>query len=70
LGICAQKQYSPGKRNKKLDEEAFDYNRKAMYTVTEHNGETKIILKALPDNVLTLCKNILTRKNFMKVDGP
>ena len=52
------------KEIKKLDEEAFDYNRKAMYTVIENNGEVKMVVKGAPDNILALCKNIPDKKSL------
>lgn len=43
---------------KKIDEEAFDYNKKAMYCVIEKEGELLFIVKGAPDNVIALCKDI------------
>src|SRR5205823_1020120 len=43
---------------KKLDEEEFDYNRKAMYAVVEQNGERTLIVKGAPDNTIELCTDI------------
>lgn len=47
---------------KKIDEEAFDYNRKAMYTIIEENNEVTLIAKGAPDNIIALCKNIPDKK--------
>jgi len=49
---------------KKIDEEAFDYNRKAMYTVIEQHNENQMIVKGAPDNVIALCKNIPDKKRL------
>lgn len=57
-----KKKIHPDKDIKKLDEEPFDYNRKAMYTVIKQGNETKLIIKGAPDNVLALCKNIVDKK--------
>ena len=54
----------PDKEIKKLDEEAFDYNRKAMYTVIEEKGSAKIIVKGAPDNIIALCKNIRNKRKL------
>jgi P-type Mg2+ transporter len=54
----------PDKGIKKIDEEAFDYNRKAMYSVIEKNGEVTLIAKGAPDNILALCKNIPDKKRL------
>lgn len=54
----------PGKGIKKIDEEAFDYNKKAMYVVTEQNGEVTLIAKGAPDNIIALCKNIPDKKKL------
>jgi Mg2+-importing ATPase len=45
---------------KKLDEEAFDYNRKAMYTIID-DGKTEkptLIAKGAPESILALCKHL------------
>lgn len=52
------------KKIKKLDEESFDYNKKAMYTVIEEKNEIKLVVKGAPDNVIALCKNIPDKKAF------
>src|SRR6266568_3959959 len=54
----------PEKGTKKLEEEAFDYNRKAMYTVVEQKGEVTLIAKGAPDNIIALCKNIPDKKKL------
>jgi Mg2+-importing ATPase len=55
---------TPTKGIVKLDEETFDYNRKAMYSIVEQHGETRIIAKGAPDNIITLCKNIPDKKRL------
>jgi len=47
---------------KKLDEEEFDYNKKAMYTVVKHDEEVTLIVKGAPDNIIALCKSIQDKK--------
>ena len=54
------------KKIKKIDEEEFDYNRKAMYTVFEENGKTTLIAKGAPDNIVELCQNIKDKKALHK----
>jgi len=54
----------PDKKIKKIDEEAFDYNKKAMYTVIEQDGEIHLIAKGAPDNIIALCKNIPDKKKL------
>ena len=49
---------------KKLDEEEFDYNRKAMYTVIEDHSGATIIAKGAPDNIIALCKDMPNRKGL------
>jgi len=41
---------------KKLDEEPFDYNRKAMFCVVEEGEDVKLIVKGAPDSILEYCK--------------
>lgn len=66
LWECAIKnKISLGKKVSKIDEEEFDYNRKAMYTVinsTTPGRGIKIIAKGAPDNIIALCKNIPNKK--------
>ena len=40
----------------KLDEEPFDYNRKAMFCVVEEGDEIKLIVKGAPDTILGYCE--------------
>ncbi|HSW97284.1 MAG TPA: magnesium-translocating P-type ATPase [Candidatus Saccharimonadales bacterium] len=51
---------------KKLDEEEFDYNRKAMYTIVEEGSEKILIVKGAPDNIISLCKNIPDKQTLHK----
>lgn len=55
---------SVNKTYKKLDEEEFDYNRKAMYTILEEGSERKLIVKGAPDNIMELCKNIPDKRTL------
>jgi Mg2+-importing ATPase len=47
----------PDKTIKKIDEETFDYNRKAMYTVISknHGEEISVLAKGAPEEILGLC---------------
>ncbi|HEY5667778.1 MAG TPA: HAD-IC family P-type ATPase, partial [Candidatus Saccharimonadales bacterium] len=42
---------------KKVFEEPFDYERRAMFCVTEQNGKRTLIVKGSPDVVLTQCSH-------------
>jgi len=35
-------------KNKKIEEEPFDYNRKAMYCIIEEKNELRIVVKGAP----------------------
>ena len=52
---------------KKIEEEPFDYNRKAMYCITEEKNELRIIVKGAPDNILTFCDDKINKENFHKI---
>jgi P-type Mg2+ transporter len=52
---------------KKIEEEPFDYNRKAMYCIVEEKNELQIIVKGAPDNVLGFCNNKINKENFHKM---
>jgi len=54
----------PAKDIKKIDEEAFDYNKKAMYTIIEQKNEITLVAKGAPDNIIAMCKNIPDRKKL------
>src|SRR5258708_15437215 len=54
----------PEKGIKKIDEEAFDYNKKAMYSVVQQRGDATLIVKGAPDNIIALCKDILDKKKL------
>ena len=43
---------------KKIHEEAFDYNRKAMYSVIHEDGKQLLIAKGAPESILALCKKL------------
>lgn len=49
---------------KKLDEEAFDYNRKAMYTIVKKNEKIELLVKGAPSNIIALCKDIPDKKKL------
>ena len=51
-------------KSKKIEEEPFDYNRKAMYCIIEKEKEFKIIVKGAPDNILALCNKQINKKNL------
>ncbi|HSX10079.1 MAG TPA: magnesium-translocating P-type ATPase [Candidatus Saccharimonadales bacterium] len=55
---------APKHNLKKLDEEEFDYNRKAMYTVIEDDKGATLIAKGAPDNIIELCQNIPNKKGL------
>lgn len=42
---------------KKLDEEPFDYERKAMFAVIEEEGIVQLIVKGAPDSILSYCEH-------------
>lgn len=47
----------------KIDEEPFDFNKKAMFSVINHHDSYTLICKGAPDNILSLCKkNEQTKK--------
>lgn len=48
---------------KKIHEEAFDYNRKAMYTVVK-DKHTTLIAKGAPEAVMPLCKKIANKHHL------
>ncbi len=52
------------KKIKKLDEEPFDYVRKAMFCVTEENDEVTLVVKGAPDTILTYCDDSTNKKTL------
>lgn len=46
----------PDIENKKIEEEPFDFDKKAMYAVVSKGPENLLIVKGAPDNILALCK--------------
>lgn len=48
----------PDPRIVKIDDESFDYNRKAMFSVIEENGARTLIVKGAPDFVLSHCRDV------------
>jgi len=46
----------------KLDEEPFDYNRKAMFCVVEEEEGVKLIVKGAPDTILSYCNTSVDKK--------
>ncbi|HEY5668224.1 MAG TPA: HAD-IC family P-type ATPase, partial [Candidatus Saccharimonadales bacterium] len=51
------KHLRPEYSTKKVFEEPFDYERRAMFCVTEQNGKRTLIVKGSPDVVLTQCSH-------------
>ncbi len=49
----------------KIDEEPFDYNRKAMYSVVV-NTHTQLIVKGAPESVLEVCSNLKNKKAILE----
>jgi len=54
------------KKSRKIEEEPFDYNRKAMYCVMEEGNERQITVKGAPDNILSFCNDEIDKKYFHK----
>ncbi|MFH0773361.1 MAG: magnesium-translocating P-type ATPase [bacterium] len=50
------------KKIKKLDEEPFDYIRKAMFCVVDDSDGLKIIVKGAPDSILAFCDESTNKK--------
>ena len=48
----------------KIEEEPFDYNRKAMFTVVNENGKQRIIVKGAPQTILSYCKKSKTTEKL------
>ncbi|HEY5695848.1 MAG TPA: HAD-IC family P-type ATPase, partial [Candidatus Saccharimonadales bacterium] len=48
----------PNANSKKVFEEPFDYERRAMFCVIEENGKRKLIAKGSPDTILEHCSHI------------
>ena len=48
----------------KVDEEPFDYIRKAMFCVTETEGGAQLIVKGAPDTILALCDDTTNKKKL------
>lgn len=48
----------------KLDDEPFDFNRKAMFSVVEKNKEKVLIAKGAPESILSLCKKSAQLEKF------
>lgn len=49
---------------KKIDAVPFDFDQKAMYTVTEENGERLLIVKGAPQEILAFCKAKTHKEEF------
>jgi P-type Mg2+ transporter len=60
----ALKQKLSVQKPKKLHEEPFDFNKKAMYTVIKTDKETSLIAKGSPEAILPLCQ--LTNKTELQ----
>jgi P-type Mg2+ transporter len=48
----------------KIEEEPFDYNRKAMYCVIKRENEIQLVVKGAPDNILAFCNSQINKKNL------
>lgn len=60
----------PGADVVKLDDVPFDYDKKAMYCVISHRGETTLIVKGAPQVILSFCKkNADAKKLAEKFDA-
>lgn len=53
-------------KSKQIEEEPFDYNRKAMYCVIEKGNESSIIVKGAPDNILAFCNSQIDKRALHK----
>jgi len=51
---------------KKLDEESFDFNRKAMFTVVSNGKETTLIAKGALDTILSYCSHVKNKEKLHK----
>ncbi len=60
---------------KKLHEEEFDYDRKAVYGVIKESNKTVLIAKGAPESIISLCKHlenkdsIQTKLQALRIDG-
>lgn len=50
------------KKIKKIDEEPFDYIKKAMFCVADDSEGLRIIVKGAPDSILALCDESIDKK--------
>lgn len=50
------------KKIKKMDEEPFDYNKKAMFCVIEDSNGYELIVKGAPDSILGFCDESADKK--------
>lgn len=50
----------------KTDEEPFDYERKAMFSVVTEKGKHILIVKGAPQSILSFCKHSITHKELQK----
>lgn len=62
-----KKNISQNKFNRKLDEEPFDFEKKAMYAVVQDGTGCKLIVKGAPESVFPLCSNIKKTDDIKKV---
>ncbi len=51
---------------KKLGEESFDFNRKAMYTIVSSGKETTLIAKGALDTILSYCSHVKDKEKLHK----
>ncbi len=51
----------------KIEEEPFDYNRKAMFTVIEEKNVCTLIVKGAPQTILSFCRENKQSKQLQKI---
>jgi P-type Mg2+ transporter len=54
------------KHAKKLDEEEFDYNRKAMFSIIKEDKKITLIAKGAPEEILELCPHMKNAQHTHK----
>lgn len=62
-----QNSISPDKSIKKLHEQTFDYDKKAMYTVVDDKEQTTLIVKGAPESIIPHCVDIADQKMVDKL---
>lgn len=56
----------PEESVKKIDQEEFDYNKKAMFAAVEDGHSTTFVVKGAPDNILSMCGNIVNKQKLLE----